>query len=55
MDVLKGKKTYAVAAAAAGVTFLQTAGIIDGLVAQQIYALLGSLGLATLRAGVAAK
>lgn len=49
--ILKGKKTYATAAVAAALAFASALGYP---IPEWIYALLGALGLATLRAAVPA-
>lgn len=52
MDILKGRKTYLIAAAVAVVVFARMAGLIDEGVYQVVLGLLGAGGLATLRAGM---
>lgn len=50
LDFLAGKKTYVVAAVCAGLAFAQAMG---WPVPEYVYALLGSAGIATVRAAVA--
>lgn len=52
LKLLKGKKTYLVAASMAIMVFLQQSNIIDAETAKMIYGILGALGLGTLRSGV---
>ena len=52
MDFLKGKRTYAVAAAVGLITIAYQLGWIDGTLYTTALGLLGASGLATLRAGM---
>lgn len=52
MKFLQGKKTYLVAAAAAGVTFAHALGWIDSDLTNTLYGLLGASGAATMAAKV---
>ena len=51
-DSLKGYKTYIVAVCMGLVVAAQYAGLVPQEAVDQVYALLGALGLAALRAGV---
>ena len=53
IDYLKGKKTYIVAGAAAGVVFLQMSGLISSDTANSLYGLFGAGAIATIRAAIA--
>lgn len=52
MDILKGKKTYLIAAAWAIITFLYSMGWIDAHTYQLIQGFLFPAGIAALRAGL---
>ena len=49
---LKGKKTYALAAAGTVVGGLNMVGVIDPIVATKVLGLLGALAAASIRSGV---
>lgn len=49
---LEGKKTYTVAAAIAVLAVLQTNGLVDAELANQLWIALNAAGLAALRSGI---
>lgn len=52
LNLLRGKKTYLLAATVALVVFLELAGLVDPALAMQLKVLLGAGGAAALRAGI---
>lgn len=52
IELLKGKKTYIVAAVMAIATFVHLMGWIDAPTLAKVEVFLASIGLATLRAGI---